>query len=170
MWTIPFKIILQIWSLTVLCQTHLKKRNQKRNPGLKTGKIGFILIWRSHAIYSSLFCSTDCSDQGQFTIKLTLLLAFSTVFTCDFIFYYEVNNQDSSLPHQWMHQTMFSSIGRRYRKFHYVILHILWHNMQKFLSKILIYTIDSIVLAQVISILTLRDNEREIQAYLDSSF
>ena len=42
--------------------------------------------------------------------------------------------------------------------------------MQKFLSKILIYTIDSIVLAQVISTLTLRDNEREIQAYLDSSF
>ena len=41
-----------------------------------------------------------CSDQGQCTIKLTLLLAFSTVFTCDFIFYYEANNQDSSLPHQ----------------------------------------------------------------------
>ena len=91
-----------------------------------------------HSIYCSLFSSVDYSHQGQHPIiKLTLLLTFSTMSSCDFIFYSEMNIQYWSLPHEWMHQTKFSSIGRRYRHIYfYLILHIVWYNMQKLFSKI----------------------------------
>ena len=126
-----------------------------------------------HSIYCSLFSSVDYSHQGQHPIiKRTLLLTFSTMSSCDFIFYSEMNIQYWSLPHEWMHQTKFSSIGRRYRHIYfYLILHIVWYNMQKLFSKIFdIKYWFKIATPDYLFTLILRDNEREIQAYLDSSF
>ena len=145
---------------------------QKRSSGLKTGNMGIILS-RVHILYIVHYSLVDYSHQGQHPIiKLTLWLTFSTMSSCDFIFYCEMNIQYRSLPHQSMHWTKFSSTGRRYRQIYfYLILHIVWYNMQKLFSKIFdIKYWFNIASPYYLFTLIPRDNEREIQTYLDSSF
>ena len=65
-------------------------------------------------------------------------------------------------PHQGMHQTKLSSIGRRYKQIYfYLIPHIVWYNMQKMFSKITYITYwVRIASPDCLFTLILRDNER----------
>ena len=170
-WSILFIVILPVRKLS--CFKDIWKSSVKKESWSENWQYGYYFIQSPHRIYCSLFSSVDYSHQGQLPIiKLTLWLTFSTMSSCDFIFYSEMNIQYWSLPHQSMHWTKFSSTSRRYRQIYfYLILHIVWYNMQKFFRKIfaLKYWF-KIASPDYLFTLILRDNEREIQTYLDSTF
>ena len=170
-WSIPFVVILPVCKLS--CFKAIWNSSAKKESWSENWQHGNYFIRSPHGIYCSLFSSVDYSHQGQLPIiKLTLWLTFSTMSSCDFIFYCEMNIQYRPLPHQSMHWTKFSSTSRRYRQIYfYLILHVVWYNMQKLFSKIFdVKYWFNIASPDYLFIVILRDNEREIQTYLDSSF